>query len=307
MKDLLPENHEEICDRIIEKCKHLIDLNYWDAIGKVSLLNWYNNFNDGAAKYLACAILESIIYRSQDAEKAFFTHLLQVHLPQILEDNSIYEIKDISTWMNDISSSDARSNIPIRFTTIESVDHQTAKSGQTLLRNLQRNYFDKSLILSIDRINSSDFQKTAKTIVKAIIIIDDMLCTGEQLETFIKKFNIESSPFFFIYCPLSAIENSYLYLNNKYENIKIHPIEIINNGSNFFNENNEMLTVKSKDGHLKFKKIYLELCKTTNKKINNPLGFGEEELTYLFNNSTPNNNLTLLTYKDEHWKNLAVR
>lgn len=307
IKKHLPDEHEEIIDRVLEKCRTLINLNYWNNIEIVELMLWLKNFNNGEERYLACAILDSIIFRNKESIYALSSQLFHIVLPQILDEKKILKIKCIESWESNLLSTDSRNLVPIRFTTIEGTDHRTAKSGQVLLREIQRSFFDKNLILSIKTISDEAFIQRATSKVKAIVIIDDILASGTQFNTFIEKYALDKLPFHFIFCPFAGISSSISNINNKYSNIHIEPIELLGDENKFFSKENKLLNLINDNGFIEFKKLYLEICKRDNINKNGALGFGDQELTYIFSDSTPNNNLSILTHRNSTWKNLFKR
>lgn len=195
----IPFNHEEIISNTISNCKSLISLNYWDNINNVKLMAWVNNFKTSEEKFLASCVLESIIFRNKSAMSAFSSQIFHIILPQLLSDKKIYEIESLSKWENDLMSPKSRSIFPFRFTTIEGVDKKTGKSGQSLIRDVQREFFDKDLNLSIYTLTEPNFVKRAKSSINTIIILDDVQVTGSQFTEFIEKFNLTESPFHYIY------------------------------------------------------------------------------------------------------------
>ncbi|MGR5281618.1 phosphoribosyltransferase-like protein [Photobacterium damselae] len=270
-------------------------------------MGWVNNFKNSEEKFLASCILDSIIFRNKSAMSAFSSQIFHIILPQLLSEKNIYEIESLSQWENDLMSSKARSIFPFRFTTIEGVDKKTGKSGQSLIRDVQREFFDKELNLSIYTLTDPEFIKKAKNAFNTIIILDDVQVTGSQFTDFIETFNLTESPFQYIYIPYAAFEDSINELNSKYNNIDIKPVEVLSKEHSFFSEKNEAFGTNDEELAENLKSMYLNICEKYGINVKEPLGFGDHALTYIFNNSTPNNNLPLLSYNGDNWNKLFTR
>ncbi len=305
----IPSNHKELTELSITKCKRLVQLKYWDNISVVKLMAWFNNFETDEEKFLAACILESIIFRNTEAIQAFSSHIFHIMLPHILESLDIYNVKNLADWEKVLFSNQSRTLLPFRFTTIEGIDQKTGKSGQALLRDIQRQHFDKELILSIETLVNENFVKKVinKNAFNTIIILDDVQVTGNQFKSFIDKYDLSNSPFTYIYIPLAAFDKSLKKIESKYENIYIFPVETLSNNHSFFSIGNEVFNYCESDILTELKNIYDTILVKNNISMKEPYGYGEHALTYIFTNSTPNNNLGLLSYQNDNWNKLFTR
>ncbi|PMO05552.1 hypothetical protein CWO31_00160 [Vibrio splendidus] len=305
----IPNNYKDLTEQSISKCKRLVQLKYWDNITVVKLMAWFNNFQSDEEKFLATCILESIIFRNAAAVQAFSSHIFHIMLPNILEELNIHEIQSLSEWESNLVSTNARNLLPFRFTTIEGIDRKTGKSGQALLRDVQRQYFDKELILSVETLVDQNFVKqvTRSKSFNTVVILDDVQVTGGQFSSFINKYDLSNSPFNYIYIPLAAFDQSLNDLNGKYSNIYVYPVETLSNEHSFFSVNNEVFNF-CEPGMLEgLKSLYDSILKKNGIDMDEPYGYGDHALTYIFSNSTPNNNLGILSYQNENWNKLFTR
>lgn len=297
----IPPCSDELYSKIVDRCYKLIDLHYWDTIEKETLLLWLNNFETPEERYLAISILGCLIFRNKKSIESFGANIFHIILPQLLSDNQIYEIESIKEWETILSDGKSRSILPFRFSTIENIDDLPAKSGSFIYKSLQRIYFDKTLGINCGSIDKLEPK------VKAIILFDDIVGTGEQFLTFYSKYNLEQLDKKIIYIPLAAHEKSTSLLNEKYNNLIVHPVEKISKECEFFSEHNKYLNNKDISTPEEFLSYYLDFCENKKIKITNKLGHGNMGLTYCFSESTPNNNLSLLSYKDSSWSALLKR
>lgn len=305
----IPNNHKELTEQSILKCKRLVQLKYWDNINTVKLMAWFNNFKNDEEKFLAACILESIIFRNNAAIQAFSSHIFHVMLPNILENLGIYEVDSLSKWEQRLISTNARNLLPFRFTTIEGIDRKTGKSGQALLRDIQRLHFDKELILSVDTLVDQKFisRVNKSKAFNTVIILDDVQVTGGQFNSFIKKYDLSNSPFNYIYIPLAAFDKSLNVINGKHNNIFVFPVETLNSDHSFFSINNEVFNFCEPTMLEGLKDLYNSIIEENKLVMDEPYGYGEHALTYVFSNSTPNNNLGILSYQNEQWNKLFTR
>lgn len=297
----IPLCSDELYSKIVDRCFKLIDLNYWDTIEKETLSSWLNNFESPEERYLAISILGCLIFRNKKSIESFGANIFHIILPQLLSDNQIYEIESIRKWETLLSDGKSKSILPFRFSTIENIDDYPAKSGSIIYKSLQGIYFDKTLGIncgSLDKLESK---------IKAIILFDDFVGTGEQFLTFYSKYKLEQLNKKIIYIPLAAYEKSISLLNKKCNNLIVHPVEKISKECEFFNEHNKYLNHKDISTPKEFSNFYLDFCKRKKIKMRNKLGYGDMGLTYCFSDSTPNNNLSLLFYKDTSWSGLLKR
>lgn len=220
MSIVIPEGIEDIYRRIIDKCVKLIDLKYWDGVEKENLLTWVKKFKTDEEMFLASAILNTLIYRSKNAVESFGANIFQIILPQVLSNEKIYEITSLDEWESTLKHKSCL-QLPFKFSTIEGVDGAPAKSGSVIYRALQRKYFHKSI--GVDSLNIKNVDKN----IKAIILFDDMLGTSEQFTSFVEKYELNKLPLKIIYIPLAAHQDGMDLVKNKYNNIVIHPVEIL--------------------------------------------------------------------------------
>lgn len=289
-------------DMVFVRAKKLIELEYWDNITQRELEHWIQNFKSREEKYLAAAILHTLIFRNRKSIKTLGENIFHIILPQLLEEHDIFKIDSICNWLKLLKSNRARSTLKIRFSAIDDIDDKAVKSSSTILSELKGKFFDGTL-----SVNSHNLSEHVTKGVNTFIFFDDIIGTGEQFDTFFQKRNLDKLNARIIYIPFAAIPNSINYLEKKYKNLIIHPVEIIEPAHSFFCESNDFLKYADELTPQQFKDFYLTLCKSKKININGNLGVGGLELTYVFSSSTPNNNLAMLMHKNDDWSGLFTR
>lgn len=302
MNIVTPEGSDDIYRRILDKCIKLIDLKYWEGVEKEKLLAWAKKFQTQEEMYLAAAILNTLIYRSKAAVESLGANIFHIVLPQILSEEKIYEITSISDWENRLKNPSLCRELPFRFSAIESVDSRPGKSGSVIYRALRRKFFDTNL-----GVNVSDFSSIDSDKIKAVIFFDDMLGSAGQFDSFAEKYSLDSMGFKIIYIPLAGHVNGIELIQKKYKNIIVSPVERLDCNHSFFSAENRLLNSKNISSLNEFETFYKAFCKKQKFKLKDTTGHDGMALTYCFYDSTPNNNLALLWYKDEHWPEFFTR
>lgn len=298
----IDEQSEKLTEKIIEQSKSLISIKYWDNLTHSRLIKWLSNFKSKEEKYLAAVILHRLIFRNKQATLAMGKNIFNAILPQALEDNNIYTINDIKEWMQTINSTNKSRNLPFRISTIDNLDKKPAKSSSTIYNELKKEFFDGNLGW-----NNSKLSELPPHI-KCLIFFDDIIGTGKQFETFYLERNMDKIEQKILYIPFAAVSESYKTLVNKYHNLIIIPVEVITEKHGLFCDDNRLFEKKGSFTHKDFRDFYLRFCHENNINIVDKLGKGDLALTYIFNGSTPNNNLAVLWHRaDNNWENLFKR
>lgn len=288
-------------ETVFNRARKLIELKYWDNITQRELDAWIDNFKEREERYLAAAILHSLIFRNQNSMFTIGQDIFQIVLPQILEEKGVYDFKSIKKWLIDINSTKCR-NLRFRFSAIEDIDDKGVKSSSTILSFLKSKFFDSNLT-----INSHNIKEHVEKGIEAIIFFDDIIGTGEQFDTFYRDRELSKLNVNIIYIPFAAVLEAVETLQNKYSNLTILPVEKIKPSNSFFCESNDFLRYTPELTPELFRDFYLNLCKKNRINLHGNLGVGKLELTYVFNASTPNNNLAMLTHKGNGWSGLFKR
>ncbi len=295
----LPEEWESFYTEMCKRAKDYIRISYWD-ITEEDLDLWLFNFKEDEEKFLSAIIIYRLIYRNEQPRLSMYHHIIEVLLPSILEEQGIYVVSSLDQFHYDLQHS--FNNIPFKFATIENVDTKASKSGHEILRNFARKgSFHSSLEISINNIEDLDTEKT-----KAIILLDDIMGTGEQFDTYLQTFQSKLEKFTLIYCPLTAHIDAISYIRDKYPDVIVSPVEILEQNYTFF-DSSFMPKIAENINMDEFKEFYCSFIKSKTKLKKILLGKEDQALTYIFDVSSPNNSLPILTYADENWNKLFPR
>lgn len=295
----LPKEWESFYTEMVSRAKSYIQIHYWN-ISEEELDLWLSNFRIDEEKFLAAIIIYRLIYRNEQPRLSMYHHIIEILLPSILKKQGVYTVASLDQFHHDLKHS--FHNIPFRFTTIEGVDGRTSKSGHEILRSfVRKGSFHSSLETSISNIENLDHGK-----IKAIILFDDIMGTGEQFDTYLQTFQSTLENFILIYCPLTAHVDAIKHIKSKYPHVIVSPVEILEKQYTFF-DSSFMPKIAENIDMDEFKAFYSSFMKSRTKLRKELLGKEDQALTYIFDVSSPNNSLPILTYEDENWHKLFPR
>lgn len=302
MAFIVPEGWDRYHRQIKSSVDTLIRQSVFSGISQSVLSTWWKNFKSSEEKYLAAHLLDSMVYRTEEMLKASCHQVVQKILPEKLEKlhiqfDSVSELEAIlKNKRNDIVFSPIVTNTP-------------GKSGEALLRlfagTIQLNGKNKHYIR-----NWVNFHPDTKVIV----LLDDMVGTGNQFCTFYKNNNLSNCKIPIIFIPFFAHESGIQHVNRQCPNVQIAPIETLGTEHNFFREDKDSpgydLWARDKQNKVKdVKKFYEDMLKANGISCANNFGYGGFGLTVYTNLSTPNNSLHIFyTNKNvQSWIPLLTR
>jgi len=303
MKLNLPKNHQQYYERIIERSKKYIKLGYWSDIDLSVLEQWLKNFNNEQEKYLSALILDKVIYRNDMTIKAMFSKMFHIDLPNILEEKRIFPMDlNLDEWEKMLRKASDKTKIPFRFTTITS-ERELGDSGADFMRRLRRYYLvNRELIIRIDN-------KKEDT-VNTLIVIDDLIASGEQTKTFIEQNLNEINQYrYIIFMPLMAHVNGIEEVNEKVKRLEyqqqlnegtiyIRPVEFILKENSFFYEKNPHELIDGQNTVKQIKDFYTWFIQ--NKlKTTEIYGQGSLSLVLMFSSGIPDNTLPMIHESNE--------
>ena len=309
MSLLLPENHKYYVERVVKRTKKYISFDLWDNVDLSSFNRWLENFQTDQEQYLAALLLDKIVYKNELSIQSSLHKMFHITLPNILDKYKIYEQTDLIEWENELRYPNQKEPLPFKFSTITS-EKELGDSGSDYMRRLRRYYLvNRELLIRIDSENASD--------IKALIIIDDIIASGEQVKTFIEA-NCEhiNKYRYVIFMPLLAHVNGIQQINDKVKklvhteklianNILIEPVELMDELSSFFyssKADQKIDTINTVDD---IKLMYKEIMqkKLPQWTIDTLFGYGDLGMLLLLSSGIPDNTLPIIhsSNKDTEW------
>ncbi|SEQ55250.1 hypothetical protein SAMN03159444_01924 [Pseudomonas sp. NFACC02] len=298
----VPEKHESLFSEVQQRFRMLLKRRIVTGIDEETLDCWLANFRTDEERYFAACVLGRLTFRSKSMIDSSIDQLLNCVLPTYLRQKGLFPYDDIESFLESIQKDD-----PAHFIRFVGVDgsrqHDTGKSGVVVIRHYKRRArIPKSITTRPDALGDLPAH------VKCVVFLDDMLGTGKQFDTFAKTHVLaEKSEVHLVYCPLVAFEKGLGKLGESCPWLTVLPIEILTERHQFFCESSqkvglwavdEINTVADARGFYDRLAGKRGIPKTTRHGLDLLLGFED---------STPNNSLSVLWASSENWQNLLTR
>lgn len=223
-------------------------------------------------------------------------------VPNYCRSIGIENFETISEWKNLIKNG----NQLVRFTPVSISDGRVKSSSVVIRHFIEANDIPQRCVQQTENLERAIEQGT-----QLIVFLDDFAGSGHQFNKFFKQKELAhfENRVKFLYAPLAAHKTAIKRIESKYPNIKVLPVEMLNEQHEFFNQcpdgffrGDQTNTVQDA------KKHYEDYC---SKIFDNPkylFGMSSQCLTYSFFLSCPNNNLKALYHEQAtEWKRLLFR
>jgi hypothetical protein len=251
------------------------------------------NFSTDEEKYFAACVLDSMIYRSKDQTVALIRQLFQRALPDLtrLEAGAVKHIED---WQELLHNQPLRSYPRVRLVAAVTSKSPPTKSAYVIARYMMQD-------LSIPErwiINPWEAMSHATAGANLFIFVDDFLGTGDQFERLVRKEKLASffSSNYVVYAPLVAHTKGVQYLQSRYKNLRVCPVELLDDTYGLFHNDSATFDDQTNNS-VSAKKFYYDFLKKKKMSVPARRGFGHLELAYAFAHATPDNCLPILWWR----------
>lgn len=279
-----------------EECIKLIEYNIWNGIDSNQLKSWFKNFNTINERFFAACVLDWLVYRSDKHVIAMLYDLLTKHLHNQwrLDQNPLYNPQNNPLNM----LQEKWGEIGFRYVTAVRQEDKDTKSGYHIAGEMNHNL----QISTKWNIRNSEIQKKYEEGIRTFIFVDDLIGTGEQMNSVLEESQIYKYTDIFVYVLVCAgHEIGVNEVKKAHPNVKILCAEYIPKDSNLFYNlpANEFEKQSPQEMH----DFYAEFMKEKGVKHGNVFGKGDLGMTYAFQHNVPNDSLPIL-YENEHLVNL---
>lgn len=223
----LPNNWTLFKKSVLAKIEFCCATKIWPI--RYEIFNaWLSNFNgDNESEYMALQILDSLIFRSKEMVQASYSRLLYGEIRKLILSqvggNSIFlKNASLSKWKYQLKNGGFNSQL--RFSPI-TTNEPEGESGQLVYRLLS------------PIIDTSRYAFSKKTDAEIIILVDDILGSGNQfINEFAPQFSLEEklNNQLVIYSPAIAYIKGINAISEQYPNLHILPAEIILESNSLF-------------------------------------------------------------------------
>lgn len=290
----ITDDKKVFIDKVIERCKLLVKYHIWDGIEPYNLDGWLQNFSSDEQKFFASLVLDKLIYRSNKQMISMLFDLFTINLPNAmrLSSDPLYNPEELL-----LTKLCQNGDCKIRLVNVDPLNNKS-QSSEYVLHQLRHNLgISSNFIIRLENI-SQEYDKG----VRSFILIDDIICTGTQMNGNLKQIEVSKIQDAKIYVAVCCAHQKGLdFLRPKYSNVKFVYTEHLTENDNLFsaingNEKEELW------------KIYEDILDS--KKVNltkGKYGIGNLALDYAFESSTPNSCLPLLYFKNDFFNPLLKK
>lgn len=277
----------------------LIDAKVW-TIDATRVSAWLNSYTDVYQRYVALHVLDRLIYRSSAMTKSGFDSALQSMILPLYNEYFGANI-DLSTWSRNIASH-KRPLQGIFFCPVR-LKGDSGASGDTVLRqiNVNSNYTGVISHSHYSLPGVGDFKNPSLISRKLIVLVDDVLGSGQQIKKFSNETNLRSlaSNNLVIYMPLIAMNKGVDFAASELSFLTVCPVEVLADDESFFTPSRNLFIGDSRITQEEVKQWYMNAIKAAGgygkKSI---FGHGDLSLTLAFQWGTPNQSLPLIWRED---------
>ena len=287
----VPSTAENRIRAVQSRIRGLIHLGVWD-IPEMRLDSWLRRFSGESEQFMACCLLDSLIYRSEKQLAPALASLMRGSVRWTLGTTLVPG--DADTDFVDLLR--RKPKIPVRLVPVIRNDQPPTKSGPLILRMAKR-----TLGIHDDWMlwpwQAEEALREGK--IRSVVLIDDFLGSGSQVGKFLKAWNLSESlsnvEMTFCYAPIIAHEVGKENVLTEFPRLKVVSAETFCRKHAFFSEENwRRMTQGAISGEcarsffLKWSEEHFPSSRTVPVQ-----GFGNLELTIGFSHSTPNNTLPI--------------
>jgi hypothetical protein len=310
MKSIEKEEKEQFIKSVLDRYESITQLHIY-PIEQYKIEAWINNFTSLDCRYIAAQILDKLIYRSNKmAKESFHSFLVSVFRDYYF--NCLNKEPDpISKWQCQLNKKWSNYSNTLVIAPVR-LPKDSGASADTVCRMIEVNSsFTK--YLTKDGFGGEDNENELPR-DKVILLVDDMLGSGEQIIDFSTKVNLQgwSENNYLIYAPLIAFEIGLKTARESLPFLKITPIEILEKDQRFFSfeENANFIGsegVKESDAI----ECYRQMLSDSKLPKNLLFGRDDSALALAFEWGCPNQTLAALWYvahdQSINWSNLFRR
>ncbi len=298
----VPEKNTELYREVRQRFKILLKKRIITGIDEDALDLWLANFRGDTEQYFAASVLSRLTFRSRSMIESSIDHALHCLLPPALRKQGLFPHADIESFLTALQKPDSKS--PIRFVAVDGHRERDAgKSGPVVIRRYRHANINTDHMCRLEHIQG------LQPHVNCIVFVDDMLGTGKQFEKFAKTHKLESqqSRWHMIYCPLVAFHSGVDHLQQVCPWLQVLPIETLNDSHKFFcgHKDDPGLWAVDAENTVDDARAFYENL-TSGRGIPSFTQHGLE-LLLGFEDSAPNNTLSVLWANSDDWTSLLKR
>ena len=290
------ESVETYVESVFSRSEMFIDMGIWRGIDKVNLRAWRNNFTTVDERYFSALVLDNLTYRTEDHVKSMLIDLFTIGIPNAFRLNAdeLYETMRFSlTLLKNCK------DIPLRIVNTNHTSTQSSGYYAFMLNHVMgyhRDYF-----CDLDEIDEN-YQKG----IRHFILIDDIICSGEQIDTVLKQIDFQKFKDARFYIAACAMHDEGMrLLHEKYSHVKYAYAEHLTQNVSFLDGVDYSFPVTCTRDILDG--FYKNMLKEKGFGARHPYGIIGMGLNYAFDKSVPNDCIAVLHLHNEQFNELLKK
>ena len=290
------ESVETYVESVFSRSEMFIDMGIWRGIDKVSLRAWRNNFTTVDERYFSALVLDNLTYRTEDHVKSMLIDLFTIGIPNAFRLNSdeLYETMRFSLTLLKNSK-----DIPIRIVNTNHTSTQSSGYYAFMLNHVMgyhRDYF----------CNLDEIEEHYHKGIRHFILIDDIICSGEQIDTVLQQIDFQKFKDARFYIAACAMHDEGMrLLREKYSHVKYAYAEHLTQNVSFLDGVDYSFPVTCTRDILD--RFYKNMLKEKGFGVRHPYGIIGMGLNYAFDKSVPNDCIAVLHLHNEQFNGLLKK
>lgn len=283
---------ESYINHVYERGIMLIDNRLWDGIDVFHYKGWWNNFSGTQERLLAALLIDRLIYRSEEHMLSMLFDLFTMSIPNCMrlcsDPNYSHNRKLLSILCGNCQN--------IRLVNINEENVPSQSSGE-IIHLVNHNMGVKRHNIIVQKDIQVEYDKG----VRVFILMDDMICSGEQIKETLDAINPSSYKDAYFYVAVcSACDDGIEYIHRYYPTIGIAYTEYLSVKEHSFFQSLDYTKIPFNSLE-KLKDFYESFTKPKGFLKNKLYGKNGMALVYAFQNSTPNASLPVLYWKSQEF------
>lgn len=290
------ESVETFVESVFSRSEMFIDMGIWHGIDKVKLRAWRNNFTTVDERYFSALVLDNLTFRSEDHVKSMLVDLFTIGIPNAfrLNKDELYV-----TMRYALSLFKERKDIPVRIVNTNHSSTQSSGYYAFMLNHVMS--FHRDYFCDVDEIDDQYVKG-----IRRFILIDDIICSGEQIDTVLQKINFTKYADAQFYIAACAIHDDGMeLLRKKYSFTKYAYAEHLTPNVSFLKGVDYVSPINCTPEILD--RFYINMLKEKGFAARHPYGFWGMGLNYAFDKSVPNDSIAILHLHNDHFNALLTK
>lgn len=300
----IPPGHDGLSRHVFSRFRSLIVSRAIDLFDANAFDAWRRNFHTDEEQYFAAQMLCAAVIRTRDMNNSSYRQIVDVILPMLLRDAGLWNFGYVDEMEQALAQ--GRPSLPIRFMPVDGqrLDSRPGNSGDAVVRG-----FGLRGRIGDGYIVRADDAAAWRHPPRLLVLLDDLLGTGTQFQSFSAKYGLARLPqdTICVYVPLIASPAGLAHVATTCPRVVLRPVETLQPTAPFFSDSPSNRGVWLRDGTNRtadVRTFYRDLMKSRRVSAESKYSLA---LTVLLPDRPPNNTLKAYWSGDGDWVPLLRR